>query len=514
MYSSRGFRESEIGDIDVIRVGDTYHLFHLILPNHDYIAHAVSKDCMNWKRVKSALFVGDPGDWDDDMLWTMNVVGNGGSYEMYYTGLSQREKGCYQRIGKAVSSDLVHWTKVADSRFPVASRGPWYESQSDNPRHWLSWRDPYVFREDGESYLLVCARTNQGSISRRGCVGVIQLKDDRAELKPPLFTPYVYDDIECPCLVKLEGLYYLIGSIREDVKVHYWYCDTFQGEYHAFHDNVLMPHGNYAARVTRDGDHLLLYSFYVAGPEVETAHRYLPPPKELVVGSRGRLQLVSYYRWKEKQVEELDFRHLPRMLPVFRNPSASISVDDENSRFQSKSGYELWTFFVGNRNFMWKGVIRVAGLGKCGLVFNANENGDGYYISLDAVQGYVQLRAWGANPGNVYKDYVFENLQTNIFPPHKNLEYRFQLIRYGHYIEFSIDGVVKLSLVDGKFNGPNVGVYGESAEILLSECSLMTLDDIPEDDVDALDPLIPEDVMRAERYTRENRDFWHDPPGA
>ncbi|MFT5031109.1 MAG: beta-fructofuranosidase, partial [Candidatus Binatia bacterium] len=99
MYSNRGFRESEIGDIDVIRIGDTYHLFHLILPNHDYIAHATSTDCINWTRVKSALFVGDPGEWDDDMLWTMNVSrARDGGFEMFYTGLSQKEKGRIQRI--------------------------------------------------------------------------------------------------------------------------------------------------------------------------------------------------------------------------------------------------------------------------------------------------------------------------------------------------------------------------------------------------------------------------------
>ena len=86
MYSGRGFREWEIGDIDVIKVGETYHLFHLVLPNHDYIAHAVSKDCIQWKRVKNALFVGDPGEWDDDMLWTMHVTQEGDQYVMHYTG--------------------------------------------------------------------------------------------------------------------------------------------------------------------------------------------------------------------------------------------------------------------------------------------------------------------------------------------------------------------------------------------------------------------------------------------
>ena len=61
MYTGHGFNEWGIGDVDVIKVGDTYHLFHLYLPNHAYIAHAVSTDGLSWTRVRNALFVGDPG---------------------------------------------------------------------------------------------------------------------------------------------------------------------------------------------------------------------------------------------------------------------------------------------------------------------------------------------------------------------------------------------------------------------------------------------------------------------
>jgi len=68
MYSGSGFSDWEIGDITVIIHKGIYHLFHLIIPNHDYIAHAVSRDGISWKRVKNALFVGHPGEWDDDML--------------------------------------------------------------------------------------------------------------------------------------------------------------------------------------------------------------------------------------------------------------------------------------------------------------------------------------------------------------------------------------------------------------------------------------------------------------
>ena len=130
MYSGHGFNEWGIGDVDVVKVGGTYHLFHLFLPNHAYIAHAVSDDGLNWTRVRNALFVGDPGEWDDDMLWTMHVSPNPhkpGSCRMFYTGLSRREAGRVQRIGLAVSDDLYSWTKVKDG-FPLTVPGSHYES--------------------------------------------------------------------------------------------------------------------------------------------------------------------------------------------------------------------------------------------------------------------------------------------------------------------------------------------------------------------------------------------------
>jgi beta-fructofuranosidase len=143
MYSGRGFREWEIGDIDIIKHEGVYHLFHLVLPNHDYIAHATSNDCINWTRVKNALFVGDPGEWDDDMLWTMNVVrAEDGGFEMFYTGLSQAEHGSYQRIGRATSRDLYEWTKDFSPPYPIESAAPHYESPAENARQWVSFRDP------------------------------------------------------------------------------------------------------------------------------------------------------------------------------------------------------------------------------------------------------------------------------------------------------------------------------------------------------------------------------------
>ena len=73
MFTESEFSRKTIGDVDVIWHDGLYHLFHLVLPNHDFIAHAISDNGLNWRRVDNALFIGDPGSWDDLMLWTMAV---------------------------------------------------------------------------------------------------------------------------------------------------------------------------------------------------------------------------------------------------------------------------------------------------------------------------------------------------------------------------------------------------------------------------------------------------------
>lgn len=475
MYSGAGHSEWEIGDVEVfVDKKGIYHLFHLIIPNHDYIAHAVSHDGISWKRTKNALFVGDPGEWDDDMLWTMEVDEIAGGYEMFYTGLMLSDRGRNQKVGRAVSKDLLTWEKDNLPGFPVSSQGPHYESLDNNPREWLSFRDPFRFTYEGEEYLLVCGRSATGPVSRRGCVSLLKYGKDGIEYLEPLIEPHIYDDVECPCIFEKAGKFYLIGSIREDIKVRYWFSDEFRGEYHTFHANVLLPQGNYAGRVIKDGDHLLIYNFYFLGGSVNT-HRALPPPKEIDVDADGRLILRSFYRWKEKMIRTIDQSEFGEFQQLFNNKTAIAEHEEERFYFESRSGYEVFAIDKPNKNFIWDGNLKLEGLGKCGLVLDCDEEGNGYYISLDFVNGFVQFRAWGFNPNDVQNNFVFENIQTNQFKVSEDNSIIFKLIRYGNYIELSIDGVVKLTLLDYKYDGPKIGFYSSSSVISLGNSSISIL---------------------------------------
>ncbi|MGE9310708.1 glycosyl hydrolase family 32 [Niabella sp. CJ426] len=474
-YSGSGFSDWEIGDVTIILHDGVYHLFHLIIPNHDYIAHAVSNDCISWKRVKNALFVGDPGEWDDDMLWTMHVCKVGERFEMYYTGLQRKLRGTNSMIGLAVSYDLYNWEKKNQGIFPIESKGPYYESMDDSPRKWLSFRDPYRIEYENTAYYLICARSSRGPVSRRGCIGLLKQEGEQVEYLKPLHMPMVYDDLECPCVFELNGRYYAIASIREDVKVRYWFSDAFLGEYHAFHANVLLPQGNYAARVVEsiNGKTLIYSFFYTSG--LINSHRVFLPPKQLDTDERGRLLLKSFDHWEDVAYDILDQNHFNTIRCLFDNPTASHSIEDNRWVVGSRSGYELFVVEKPADDFIWEGVLSVEGMGKLGLVTDMDEDGSGYYYSFDVVNGHIEVRAWGFNEADIRSNFNFKVLQDNSFTINPRYTYHFKLIRFGNYIELAIDGLVKLTLIDYNYNNNFIGLYSASSVVSLNNSFIKKL---------------------------------------
>jgi beta-fructofuranosidase len=474
MYSGAGFSDWEIGDITVYFHNGEYHLFHLIIPNHDYIAHAVSNDGLSWRRTKNAVFVGDPGEWDDDMLWTMHVFSKAEKFFMYYTGLQRVDKGISSKIGLAVSDDLLIWKKATGPNLPIEIRTGFYECLDDNPRGWLSFRDPFYFEHDGSAYILFCGRKNFGPISRRGCVGLLKLENDNYILQEALIYPGVYDDVECPCIFELHGCFYIIGSIREDVKVRYWVSDKFNGLYKTFHSDFLLPEGNYAARTVWDGNHLLLYNFFFTHGAINSL-RVLPPPKELSTDSEGRLILRSFYRWEQmvtSKVLQKDFGTPVRLLK-----NATANFQNENGRWtcSSESGYEIFYFDQPSDNFIWEGKIRNSGMGKFGFVAHIDQESNGYFVSIDLIEGLIQIRSWGYNPENNRQNFIFSNLQSNLCVVAQSGLIHFKLICYGNYIELSVDGEVRLTLMDYTWSGTGMGLFTTATSVVLEESIIKTL---------------------------------------
>lgn len=514
MFTETDGSRKAIGDVDIVYHDGLYHLFHLVLPNHDFIAHAISTNAINWRRVNNALFIGDPGSWDDLMLWTMHVSPDPhqpGRWRMFYTGLSRREQGRMQRIGLAVSDDLFHWRKapvnwrdtrgrqdpepIARARaaigltaptrihapldphscFPLQACDSHYESRIDEGRHWVSFRDPFYFRDEDQGWLLAAGRVKHGPVIRRGCVSVLQeTAPNQFESLPPLHHPGIYDDIEVPNLMAVGERYYLIGSIREDAKIRYWHADKQEHlhadhRWHSTHDNVLLAQGNYAGRISRDDRGWLIWNFYSMDRHDRTRQNVMPPPKRLVPGDDGLLRVVTFEEYDQWLDRPLNW-HCLRPLKAGVGPEVCRSTD-QRLELQNETGFQAFVFEEPVNCFRFQGRLRTTGLGKCGLIFRIDpDTHDGYYLSLDLLKGIAQLRRWQTGPeGSGAEMMQFESLQSAYWYSRTPGAATFQLLAFGSYMELSIDGYVVLSLVDQTFREGLLGIYLETTRLAVSE---------------------------------------------
>jgi len=182
--------------------GETYHLFFLRAsralgePRRRHmrasIGHAVSTDLTHWTQLADALVTADRPAFDDVATWTGSVVrGPDGRWHKFYTGAGSAEDGLVQRIGLATSNDLLTWQRHLAA--PVLAADPrWYEVLGTSSWHDEAWRDPWVFPDpDGDGWhMLITARANVGPVDNRGVIGHARSVDlVRWEAQPPLTAP-------------------------------------------------------------------------------------------------------------------------------------------------------------------------------------------------------------------------------------------------------------------------------------------------------------------------------------
>jgi beta-fructofuranosidase len=510
MYEDFIGSHKTMGDVDVIYHEGIYHLFHLVLPNHDFIAHSVSEDAFTWKRVDNSIFIGHPGNWDDSMLWTMHITRDPYQpqmWRMFYTGLSRRDRQLKQRIGMASSRDLLTWKKAptkwrattwhhpknrevqsvaagfdASSPYPLEADSRFYESSVDEGRHWVSWRDPFYYHDDGKKLLLCSARINSGPLVRRGCVGLLEeVSPGQFEARPALFHPGLYDDIEVPNLIRVEGEYYLIGSIREDAKIRYWHSKALDGPWLSYHDNVLLARGNYAGRMCQDENGILCWNFFTQEDNRYT-HNVMPPPKRLVRRPSGLLRATSFEGFDRRVAglcEPSDIEPL-HASGAAMHPQATTGLTWQDGRLllENVAGFQAFVFQHHLESFRLRAQLHLLGSGKCGMVLRFDrQTHDGYYLSLDMRKGVAQLRAWGSNE-HATGDKVmnFRTLQSAYWYSQNYERANVELIAFGSYLEFSVDGRVVLSLVDATYTSGAVGFYLESAQLELTDICLQELE--------------------------------------
>ena len=484
MYTPVGTTLSEVGDVEAFAAGDELHLFHLTLPNHDVVQHAVSDDGLAWRALPAAIRTGDPGECDDDQIWTMSVTQRGDAdFVMVYTALARADAGRVQRTAVATSRDLIHWTK--SDRNPVASADPrWYEADpADSGR--VSWRDPKPVRVGDVYFATVSAREKSGPLLRRGCVGLLASADlETWEVRPPLFAPRGHWDLECPQVFEIGGVYYLTAAVMEDRTQRYWQAPRFEGPYEVPSDGGrLAPRGHYAGRVVRWQGQALFLCWHEPVQTTKSAGAILPkanPVHPDVDWAEVRNPFGKYVVAPLLLEPDTDGRLVRRSFPgwtAYRDAPLASVMPAETTALQAEPSHGVWsvnesggtdilTMTEAAEHFWLEGDLTLSA-GAGGLVFRFANDGGGYFVRLQAGSASVSLVKWlgVAEPDRSWFRYAEIQRGEMARPLIPGEPIRFHLLVVGPYLECSLNGEIVFATVSAERVGGPVGIWAESGRI-------------------------------------------------
>ncbi|RYB94189.1 glycosyl hydrolase [Nocardioides oleivorans] len=217
-----------VWDSWVVDDGDLFHLFFLKAERHEdgmasrharaVVGHATSPDLSTWTELPDALGPGEDGAFDDLATWTGSVIRcDGGRWRMFYTGISHRGGLTDQRIGQAVSDDLVTWTRLSGE--PLAPVRPdLYRTDPADPPASETWRDPLALRDDDGWHLLVTARAVGADRNDDGVLGHAWSRDLLEwETREPLTRPGAgFGQLEVAQVKQVEGRWVLVFTCHPD----------------------------------------------------------------------------------------------------------------------------------------------------------------------------------------------------------------------------------------------------------------------------------------------------------
>ena len=277
--------------------------------------HAVSDDLVNWEHLGTCLAPSKGPAFDDTTTWTGSVVqDDAGLWHLFYTGGGSAEKGLYQRIGHATSTDMHSWERVetvpGNAGLCLDMDGPVAEMYEKDHivGHWhdRAMRDPWVMRDPkGEGWVMYftarapgIAEPNEG-----GAIGFATSPDLYTwTLQPPVHVGG-FGQLEVPQVFEIGGKWYCLfctsaehfstataAKLTPVTGTHYLMADDPRGPWHLPAGQFLdgdLPCRRYAARICFTDAGPVIMGFADSGKATFIGHVMDPEPVE--VGPDGLL---------------------------------------------------------------------------------------------------------------------------------------------------------------------------------------------------------------------------------
>lgn len=484
LYTTPGANANELGDIAVITHRGVIHLFHLSLPNHDLVAHAISRDGLSWQPVQPAIHTGAPGECDDDMIWTMHVVRHPSKplFRMYYTACSSAENGQVQRVALATSPDLMTWTKHKANPI-LESRAPHY-NEDRGRAGFISFRDPFVFMDKkGLWHMLVTGRRPGGSRFRSGCVAHATSRDGlRWKPAKPLYAPSQFEDLEVPS--------YLQRGNRHALFFHHFMvghnlcrvADSLAGPWRPPPRELLLPQWNAVFRFCEWKGRTLLYHWLRSKADwprrggAGAWYMALPPPKEVAWDAQGNPSLKTFPGWSRYRrgrpttLPSKDFKACEGDPKAWRREGGTLRGQSNGQVIAAHRG--------GFDHFIAEFDLRIESGRAAGLFFRADRALEvANQIRFDVERQTVELHKWEFFDSSFRRYKLVQ--PTLLQSMAANLSYgntlRIRLLACAEYIELSLDAVVHLSAATYRAKQGRFAWFVEDGAALFSSLNIQPL---------------------------------------
>ena len=324
--------------------GDEVHVIHLQKkrpgskrPDRDdgALGHAVSADLLTWKELPVAVHPGREGSIDDNEIWTGCTYEHDGTYYLYYTARTLREKGRIQRICLATSKDTIHWTKHPR---PVIVPDPRWYVEGDC-RDLIIQKHP----ETGEFHGFYATALPAKELVETAAIAHVRSRDlIHWTHEPPVYTPTGYGVVEVPDVFYLDGRWWMICLTGHPYGARAGFTDLYivSGTIYASSERLEGPY-------REGGDNVLIGSMEFNGFSCRSVackgRRYLfytQPEREDRQDSR-RSTLGTLTTPKELRVTP-DKRLVPTYSPLIEQRAGDTLM--ENPSLAQLDKIEAWKF--------------------------------------------------------------------------------------------------------------------------------------------------------------------------
>jgi len=228
-----------------------HHLFYQLNPygavwGHMHWGHARSRDLVNWEHLPIAL--GPSEEKGEEHIFSGGaILADDGRPRIFYTSIGKRDPEQWMAI--PADDDLIEWEKHP--------RNPILTLKIHGDHQVADWRDPFLFREGGKTYM-VCGGNAYNRM--RGGGGEVQLYEaTRGDLSEWKYRGVVFRErnaelvnIECPNLFKVGARWVLLDSPHKPCEYFVGDLDLDRARFTPDAHGVLDPGTSYASNISYD----------------------------------------------------------------------------------------------------------------------------------------------------------------------------------------------------------------------------------------------------------------------